>query len=75
MENMRKRLIHQLQKDLVYFANRQNKAISYPAAKTIAHRVLETADLENPAFQYKGTSWLARIIIDNFPAPPTDAKK
>lgn len=74
LENMKERFIHQLQKDLVYFANQQNKSLSYSAAKTIAHRVLENADLENPAFKHKGTSWLARIIVNNFPTPKTDPK-
>lgn len=72
LENAKERFTHQLEKDLVYFANRQNKSLSYSAANTIAHRVLENADLENPAFQHKGTSWLARIIVDNFPTPKTD---
>lgn len=75
LENMRERLTHQLQRDLVYFANRQNKTLNHSAAETIAQRVMEKADLENPAFQHKGTSWLARIIVDNFPAPPPNAKK
>ncbi|PKH11710.1 hypothetical protein [Planomicrobium sp. MB-3u-38] len=72
LENAKERFTHQLEKDLVYFANRQNKSLSYSAANTIAQRVLENADLENPAFQHKGTSWLARIIVDNFPAPKID---
>lgn len=71
----RERFIHQLQRDLVYFANRQNKALSHYSAETIAQRLMDEADLENPAFQHKGTSWLARIIVNNFPAPPTDGKK
>lgn len=75
LESMKERLTHQLQRDLVYFANRQNKTLSHSSAETIAQRVMEKADLENPAFQHKGTSWLARIIVDNFPAPPTDGKK
>ncbi|WP_282020866.1 hypothetical protein [Planomicrobium okeanokoites] len=75
LENMKERLTHQLQRDLVYFANRQNKALSHSSAETIAQRVMEKADLENSAFQHKGTSWLARIIVNNFPAPPTGAKK
>ncbi|PKH10560.1 hypothetical protein [Planomicrobium sp. MB-3u-38] len=75
LEGTRERFIHQLQRDLVYFANRQNKALSHSSAETIAQRVMEKADLENSAFQHKGTSWLARIIVNNFPAPPTGAKK
>lgn len=74
-DNMRERLTHQLQRDLVYFANRQNKTISHSAAETIAQRAMEKADLDNTAFQHKGTSWLARIIVDNLPAPTTDDKK
>lgn len=74
-ESMRERLTYQLQRDLVYFANRQNKTLSHSAAETIAQRVMEKADFDNPAFQHKGTSWLARIIVDNLPAPTADAKK
>jgi len=74
-ESMRERFTHQLQRDLVFFANRQNKTLSSSAAESIALRVMEKADLENPAFQHKGTSWLARIIVDSFPDPKTNAKK
>lgn len=72
---MRERLTHQLQGDMVYFASRQNKTLSQSAAETIAQRVMEKADLENTAFQHKGTSWLARIVVDNLAAPTNNIKK
>lgn len=74
-EKMRELLTHQLQKDLIYFANRKNKLLSYSEAGDIASRMMKHVDIDHPAFKHKGTTWLARIIVDNLPAPPADEEK
>lgn len=73
-KSVRERFTHDLEKELIYFANRQHKTLSYAEAATIAKRVMEKADLDNAAFRHKGPAWLARMIVDNFPAPSADVK-
>lgn len=74
-ENQRERMMRVLQRDLIYFANRQDKTLSYSEAGTMASRIMVNADLDNAAFQHKGTSWLARVIIDHLPTPSSLPKK
>lgn len=74
VESVRERFIRDLEKELVYFANRQRKKLSKVEVATIAERVMEKVDLDNAVFKHKGTTWLARMIVDNVPAPPTDIK-
>ncbi|WP_211656330.1 hypothetical protein [Planococcus alpniumensis] len=74
VKDIREQLTRDLEKSLIYFANRQNKMLSAAAATAIAKRVMEKIDLDNAAFQHKGTSWLAGLIIDNFPVPTAEVK-
>lgn len=61
----RNRLTRDLEDNLVYFAHRQKKSLSRDEAKNIAERLMATLDIDNPVFAHKGTSWLAREIINN----------
>lgn len=74
VKDIREQLTRDLEKSLIYFANRQNKKLSAAAATAIAKRVMEKVDLDNAALQHKGTSWLARLIIDNFHVPTAEVK-
>lgn len=74
-KDMRESLTHRLKADLVYFANRNSKSLSYAEAGDIATRMMKHADIDHPTFKHKGTTWLARIIVDNLPAPPADEEE
>lgn len=61
----RKRWTSDLENNLVYFANRQNKTVSREEAAQISHRVMANLDVDNPIIGHKGMSWLAREIVTN----------
>lgn len=61
----RNRLTRDLEDNLVYFAHRQKKSLSRDEAKYISRRVMANIDIESPIFGHKGSSWLAREIINN----------
>ncbi|PKH10588.1 hypothetical protein [Planomicrobium sp. MB-3u-38] len=61
----RERLTNDLENWLVYFANRQKKAVSREEAAELSQRVMANLDIEDPAFAHKGPSWLALEIIRN----------
>lgn len=59
----RERLTNDLENWLVYFANRQKKAVTREEAAKLSQRVMANLDIEDPAFAHKGPSWLALEII------------
>ena len=61
----RERVTRDLEDNLVYFANRQKISLSREEAKYISRRVMANIDIDNPIFGHKGSSWLAREIINN----------